>query len=183
MAILIPSFSVMYWNTFIDFDTCDAEASHKQRLENFQVTVRMLQQQGPGFRRSASKVLLLSHKGCATLTLHQCWIHLCKMRTKVLTERTVLGALQDAAAGRNIPGVSVSNSAGQWRASLRTLCADLHSKALAANGAFAVVFLEESGFPLGLSTGDRDKPDHGFAEVLFVLGGHSGINFVDRSLR
>ena len=46
-----------------------------------------------------------------------------------------------------------------------------------------MVFLEESGFPLGLSTGDRDKPDHGFAEVLFVLGGHSGINFVDRSLR
>lgn len=188
------AFGVVYWGSCAtegwDLDTrsrmpwicqhCDAVAdTWRGRFESAQVALRMCAGEGCGFKQYVQSFLMLSAKASVGYNLPVFYRWSAARRTKVLSERLVVGTPLEVWAGR-LPaggecGVCVDNAPGAWLRALQGLARQLQAEAHAARGAFGALLLDSSGRELRLAEMLAHPGGGRIERLLILLGGPDGM--------
>ena len=185
------SITVVYWDD-IDLDRrnqtpricnrCnDLADAWRGRFDNFHAALRACALQG-GFKDYVSDFLLLGPTATMHFKLHTMYDWLKGKRTKVLTERVILGTVLESYRGdvdKRQCGVVVANTCGHWKDLLRAKAAKLQSQANEAEGQFAALMLNMDGDLLDLATmrsTSQPQDNVQLKRLLIIVGGPHGIS-------
>jgi len=189
-------FSIVYWggggNIVWDMERrsyvphlcthCDSIIdAWRGRLDNAQVTFRMCQAEGGGFKPYVRSFSMLSAKATVEIALPE-FYRWCNFKgKKVMTERVVIGTILEAYQNKDTTkgsGVLVGNAADAWEGILRNMAERLRKEADESSngrGALVALMLDAGGEELRVADMLHARGALHISRLLIILGGPKGI--------
>lgn len=158
---------------------CDAIVdTSRSRYDTVQVAVRMCAGEGRGFKHYVTDFAMLSAQASASINFPSFYSWSVARKTKVLSERLVLGGILDVNSRRLCGadmGIRVDNTEGCWKKALCSLAGRMQAEAHDCHGLFGAVLLHQKGTCLQLKEMVEKQGGKQIERLLIVVAGPDGM--------